>query len=479
MSESPKSLRELLELLQQEKQLLSFNREHALEPDLSAAAQAGQNIGETSPALMFNNLQGYPDKRIVLNTVSSWPNYALSMGLPKESSQQQIYQEVLRRWSDSPWELQEKTEQPPFMDNIIEGDDINLFELIPLFRGNERDGAPYITKGAFISRDISEPDNDDKENVSIYRVQAKGKNLLSAQFVPGHDCARHLSIAEERGENLKVAIAIGVPPALSVAACSPLPYEESEFKLAAALQDSPFEVYKSEHTGLNLPWSAEYIIEGEIIAGEREHEGPFGEFTGFYCGNRKMPLFKVTRVMHRDQPVFENLHLARPMSESDYIMAFNNGVAMHQELKTNFPGIKAVNALNCYGLVTIISIDQNMGGIAKSAALRAMTTAPGLISAKTVIMVDDDVDPFDMYQVMWAMSCNMNPQFDVSLINGLPSVGLDPASVPTGITAKMVIDACRPTAPDLRGNSKPKEDIAHPTGTGEWEQKLTAMIKAL
>lgn len=473
MSKQPTTLREHLDVLRENGQLLDFKDQFNMEPDLSAAAQAGFNISDKSPGLLFHNIRGYTNATIALNMVSSWPNMALSLGMPKDSTQLEMYLELLRRWRNAPIKPVMRT-SAPFLECVHEGDDLNIFDIMPLFRVNMRDGGPYITKGCLITRDLSDPENTGKQNVTIMRIQAKGKDTLGVQMVPGHDGATHMRIAEELGKNLPVAIAVGVDPALVQAASAPLAYDQSEYEYAGAILEEPYKLYHSELTGLDLPWGAEYVIEGELLAGVRDPEGPFGEFTGYYSGSRAMTTIKIKRIMHRKNPIYENLHISRPWNEEDYITAFNNGIVFQQQLETNFTGIRAVNAMHAYGLTVIISCKPSRGGIAKAIGMRAMTTTHGLICAKNVIVVDEDVDPFNNNDIWWALSTNMNPKNDVIVIPNLSGIGLDPASEPAGITHKMIIDATRPVAPETHGHyGRP---IAYPDTTEEWEDRLRAMI---
>jgi UbiD family decarboxylase len=470
----PATFREFLDVLRANGQLLDIREPVNMEPDLAAAAQAGFNISDQSPALLFHNLNGYTDAaKVALNMVSSWPNMALSFGMDKNSSQLAMYLELLRRWRKGPMKCA-LADAPPFLECVHEGEGLNIFDIMPVFRLNMRDGGPFISKGCIVTRNLRDPQNTDKQNVSIMRVQIKNKNFLGIQMVPGHDGTNHLRIAEEMGKNLPIAIAVGVDPALVQAAGASLAYGKSEYEYAGAILEQPYKLYHSKQSGLDLPWGAEYIIEGEVLAGVREPEGPFGEFTGYYSGVNKMATIKITRIMHRKDAIFENLLLSRPWNEEDWITAFNNGVIFQQELETTFTGIRAVNAMHACGMTVIISCKPSRGGVAKAIGMRVMTTAHGLVCTKSVILVDEDVDPFNNNDVWWALSTNMNPKNDVVVIPNLSGLALDPGSEPAGITHKLIIDATRPVPPETHGRyGRP---ILYPDTTSDWEKRLRAMI---
>ncbi|KUP32536.1 phenolic acid decarboxylase [Bacillus halotolerans] len=465
--------REFLAALEKEGQLLTVNEEVKPEPDLGAAARAASNLGDKSPALLFNNIYGYNNAQIAMNVIGSWPNHAMMLGLPKDTPVKEQFFEFAKRYEQFPMPVK-REETAPFHENEIT-EDINLFDILPLFRINQGDGGYYLDKACVISRDLEDPDNFGKQNVGIYRMQVKGKDRLGIQPVPQHDIAIHLRQAEERGINLPVTIALGCEPVITTAASTPLLYDQSEYEMAGAIQGEPYRIVKSKLSDLDIPWGAEVVLEGEIIAGEREYEGPFGEFTGHYSGGRSMPIIKINRVYHRNNPIFEHLYLGMPWTECDYMIGINTCVPLYQQLKEAYPNeIVAVNAMYTHGLIAIVSTKNRYGGFAKAVGMRALTTPHGLGYCKMVIVVDEDVDPFNLPQVMWALSTKMHPKHDAVIIPDLSVLPLDPGSNPSGITHKMILDATTPVAPETRGHYS--QPLDSPLTTKEWEQKLMDLM---
>lgn len=443
--------REFLAALEKEGQLLTVNEEVKPEPDLGAAARAASNLGDKTPALLFNNIYGHHDAQVALNVIGSWPNHAMMLGMPKDTPVKEQFFEFAKRYDAFPVPVK-REETAPFHENEIT-EDINLFDILPLFRINQGDGGYYLDKACVISRDLEDPDNFGKQNVGIYRMQVKGKDRLGIQPVPQHDIAIHLRQAEERGVNLPVTIALGCEPVITTAASTPLLYDQSEYEMAGAIQGEPYRIVKSKLSDLDIPWGAEVVLEGEILAGEREYEGPFGEFTGHYSGGRSMPVIKIKRVYHRNNPIFEHLYLGMPWTECDYMIGINTCVPLYQQLKEAYPNeIVAVNAMYTHGLIAIISTKTRYGGFAKAVGMRALTTPHGLGYCKMVIVVDEDVDPFNLPQVMWALSTKMHPKHDAVIIPDLSVLPLDPGSDPAGMTHKMILDATTPVAPETRGH---------------------------
>lgn len=470
-----KDLREFLQLLETEKQLLRITDEVSLEPDLAAAARAiNQVAGEASPALLFNCIKGYQNAEVVMNAHGSWPNLALMLGMEKDSSLNQQFFEFIRRYEQFPGKM-EHLDSAPWQEVVIDKD-VDLFALLPLFRLNAADGGFYIDKACIISRDLDDWENEDVQNVGIYRLQVKGKNRLGIQPVPQHDIAIHLEHAEERGEDLPVVVAIGNEPIIAICGGMEILYDQSEYKMAAVLQGSPYPVVKSTK-GLDVPWGSQYVLEGRILTRQRELEGPFGEFPGQYSGCRNYPVIEIDRVSHRKNPLFEALYLGMPWTELDYMCAVNTSVPIYIQLKNDIPEVVAVNAIFTLGLIVIVSTKRRYGGFAKAVGLRVMSMQHGLGYAKIVIVVDEDVDPFDMKQVMWAMSVKVNPAGDVIMLPNMSIDVLDPASEPEGISHKMVIDATTPITPDTRGSFG--QQLGNPPQTDAWRTKLGTLLKEL
>lgn len=468
-------LRSFLDALDAGGQLLRISDEVQAEPDLAAAANAAGRIGDTAPGLYFDDIAGFTNAKVALNTLGSWPNHAIALGMDPATSTRAQVAEFIRRWDAFPVEP-ERREDAPWRANTVQGDDINLFDLLPLFRLNDGDGGFYLDKAAVVSRDPDERDSFDKQNVGIYRMQVKGPRHLAIQPVPVHDIAIHLHAAEQRGEDLPIAITLGNDPIITLMASTPLRYDQSEYEMAGAIRQSPYPIATAPLTGFDVPWGSEVVIEGVIESRRRELEGPFGEFTGHYSGGHSMPVIRIDRISYRTDPIFESLYLGMPWTEVDYLIGPATCVPLYKQLTAEFPEVQAVNAMYTHGLLAIISTRKRYGGFAKAVGMRAMTTPHGLGYVKMVILVDEDVDPFNLPQVMWALSTKVNAAGDVVRLPNLSVVALDPSSAPSGITDKLIIDATTPVTPDDRGHfSQPVRDLPE---TAAWIDRLTTLIGA-
>lgn len=469
-----KDLREFLAKLEAEGQLVRIKEEVLPEPNIGAAGRAAANL-KNGPAVLFEKVAGYK-YQVVTNVHGSWANHALMMGMPKDTPTKEQFYELNRRWDKFPVGVKHLPTGPCKEVKITEN--INLFEVLPLYRINKWDGGFFISKASVVSRDPEFPDDFSKQNVGTYRIQVKGKDRIGIQALAFHDIAIHLRKAEERGEGLPVAICLGNDPMITFMASTPVQYNQSEYEFAGALRGGePVELVKSETGNLDVPAGAEVILEGEILPGVRTCEGPFGEFPGSYSGARLQCEIKIHTITHRKNPIFENLYLGMPWSEIDYLMALNTSVPLYKQLKESFPEVQAVNAMYTHGIGVIISTKVRLGGMGKAVAMRLLSTPHGMPYSKVVIVVDEFVDPFNLEQVMWALTTRVKPDKDVSLIENCPGMPLDPSSFPAGMHTKMIIDATSPVAPEP--NPRETALLETPDAAPEWEEKLRKLVAEL
>jgi UbiD family decarboxylase len=465
-------LREFINLLEENKQLVTITEPISPEPDLSAIGRAAPDI-KNGPAVLVEHVIGYHN-RVLLNVHGSWANHALMLGMPASSTVKEQFYELNRKWDKYPCHPVWISESEAPIKEVVITEDINLFEVLSLYRINEHDGGFYISKSLTVSRDLNEPDNFDKQNVGTYRLQVKDKDLLGIQALPFHDLAIHLHSAEERNEPLPVAICIGNDPVLNFMASTPVEYAQSEYDFAGALKGEPIVLVKSLSGNLDIPANSEVVLEGYIIPRKRSIEGPFGEFPGSYSGARLQAEVKITAITHRKDPIFESLYLGIPWTEIDYLMALNTSIPLYRQLKRDFPEVAAVNAMYTHGIGVIISTKSRLGGYGKAVAMRCLSTPHGMPYCKIVIVVDEFVDPFNLEQVMWAMTTRVRPDKDVVKIPCAPGMPLDPSSEPAGMHTKLIIDATTPVAPDTWRQT---ELLARPKKADYWYNEIIKRMK--
>ena len=446
-------LRDYLALLGEHGQCVTWPEPVLPEPDLRHVAVAASRDAMTAPAIVFDQIRGYPGRRLVVGVHGSFANIALLLGRPKSATVKELFYEMTGRWgSDRP--LLERTQPAaaPVNENRLESG-INLYDLLPLYRINDMDGGFYIAKANVVSRDPREPDHFGKQNVGIYRIQVQGPDRFTLLSVPSHDMARQIRAAEEDDLPLDIAVMIGNHPAMALFAATPVNYDESEYAYASQVMGSPLTLTESGN-GLDILANSEMVIEARLVNNARCLEGPFGEFPGSYSGIRRVPLFKVTAVSHRADPIFESIYIGRGWTEHDTLIGLNTCAPIYAQLRENFPEVVAVNALYQHGLTGIIAVKNRFAGFAKSVAMGALGTPHGLMYLKNLIMVDDDVDPFDLNEVMWALSTRTRAN-DIIVVPNMPMVIIDPAAEIPGKGHRLIIDATGFMPPDpIGGDAK-------------------------
>jgi UbiD family decarboxylase len=423
-------------------------------------------MGHYGPAVIFDNIAGYKGKEMVVGVHGSWANHALSLGLPKDTSVREQFFAVSDKWGNYPGEV-EYVDNPACQEVVIE-EGINLYEILPLYRINRLDGGHYISKACVVTSEPYATDDFEATNVGIYRLMVMGPDTIAMQLGRNHDAAEHIAQAEQENTPLPVAICLGNDPMLSFMASTPLDYHESEFHRASAFGGLTYELTRSGHGNLPIPANCEYVLEGEFIPLQRAFEGPFGEFPGTYSGSGHKLAIKIKRVTHRTNPIFESLYIGFPWTEADTIQAINTSVQMYQQAKIDFPQIAAVNAMYQHGSTVIAATKQKLPGQAKIIACRLASTPHGSYFARNIIMVDDFVDPFNLEQVMWALSTRLR-KCDISFIDAVPGNNLLPSAGLDNLDRKMIVDATTPVAPD---HLKPNMIIMPEPKAKEWKRVI-------
>ena len=326
----------------------------------------------------------------------------------------------------------------------MSGDAVDLGKL-PTPVWHRKDGGPYVSGSIVITRD---PDTG-WINASIYRVQVHTRNKVTVQF--DHQ-GRHGAIIAKKywdaGKSCPMAVVNGMDPALFIAGFEYLAAGQSEYDFAGAIKGRPIEVIAGPKTGLPLPANAEVIYEGEILppGGEALLEGPFGEFTGYYAAaKRPHPVTIITAIHHRNDPIVLGSPPMKPPRFHFGLPFRAAGIWSNLEMAgvTDVVGVWQHVAQ----LMTVVSIKQRYAGHAKRAGLIA---AANSYMGRLVVVVDDDVDPSDLADVMWAVTTRCEPAEQIDIVRDAWSSALDPR-IPEedkrrGVTShsKAVIEACRP-----------------------------------
>ncbi|HEY7163228.1 MAG TPA: UbiD family decarboxylase [Candidatus Binatia bacterium] len=404
-----RDLREFISYLEEQKELRRIRK--AVDTKYEIAAYIRKTSDIRGPALLFENVNGW---RIpVAGGVFATRKRAL---LALETSDKECagkFQYALDHLTPP-----RAVASGPCKEIILKGDDADLSRFpIPIF--SEGDSGPFITAGLVISKD---PESG-RSNTSIYRLQVHDSRRLG---VKAQQLQRQLRIAETRGEPLPVAIAIGTDPVLTLASQWDAPYGVDELELAGGLRREPVEVVRAETVDLMVPATAEIVIEGTIRPKTREIEGPFGEVGGYSTPKFPKPVIEVTAITHRKNPIFHAALTGLPTTENHILRQIPMEATYYWELKKRHPGVTAVHfpAAGAILFLVVIAMKQTYLFEARNAIASMFATRRN----KIIIVVDDDVDIYDMEKVMWAVATRSRPEEDVVIFPRLSTSGMDPSA---------------------------------------------------
>ncbi len=446
-----KVFNDLREYINEVKQLGEYKVIDGAEWDLEIGAITKlQNQIPDSPLLLFDNIKGYkPGYQVAANVLNTPRRIALALGLPLETKGI----EMVKAWRDRikgefkpipPVEVS----TGPVKENIHTGEEVDLFKF-PVPRWNEQDGGRYIGTGCMV---ILRDPEEGWVNLGCYRVEAHDKSIATVHIVPHHHGGLIRKKYWDKGLSAPVAVVCGQEPSLWTASNMPVPWGVSEYDYAGWLRGKPVEVIKGEVTDLPIPATAEIVLEGEIVppGGETRIEGPFGEWSGYSEGHAiPEQVFHVKAILHRNNPILMgSTHNVGPfdMDNGTPIMV---SATIWNILDKQIPGIKGVwVSSEARKTLIIVSIKQMFPGHAKRVGM--IVAEPTGDPTRFVIVVDDDIDPSNIGDVLWAMGTRCDPASAIDIISGCYSKASDPLLSPEKrargefTTSEAIINACKP-----------------------------------
>ena len=327
---------------------------------------------------------------------------------------------------------------------VIEGDDVDLAKL-PIPLQFSVDGAPYITAGQISARDPA----SGVDTTGFHRLMLKGKNRLGVSLHSRRRMYEFHRRAEEQGKSLPAVITIGTHPLHYMGSMVyAFPPNVRKFEIIGGLFGEPYRLARCGVDDLEVPAGAEIIIEGEILAGVHEPEGPFGEFTGYASYRSTQNVFVAKRIRMRDDAMYQSV--TSGMSKDHILVScITREGEILNALRRNLPNVRAVHVphTTCGAFMAFISMKKTADGEPQMAVMATLGTE---LYTKYVIVVDDDVDIFDLNDVMWAVATRVQAEKDIFFIPGAKAAILDPTSNPQNFTVtKMGIDATRPAGRDF------------------------------
>jgi 4-hydroxy-3-polyprenylbenzoate decarboxylase len=328
---------------------------------------------------------------------------------------------------------------PPCQAKVFEGEEVDLGRL-PIQHCWPGDAARLITWGLVITRGPSKP----RQNLGIYRMQVLGSNRVIMRWLAHRGGALDYRDWQQQrpGEPFPIAVALGADPATILAAVTPIPDTLSEYAFAGLLRGSRTEVTSCLGSDLQIPSSAEIILEGHLHPGETAPEGPFGDHTGYYNEIETFPVLTIDRITHREQPIYHSTYTGRPPDEPAIL-----GVALNEVfvpiLQKQFPEIEDfyLPPEGCSYRWAVVTMKKQYPGHAKRVMMGVWSFLRQFMYTKFVVVVDDDVDARDWKDVIWAMTTRMDPARDTMLVENTPIDYLDFASPVSGLGSKIGFDA--------------------------------------
>jgi len=405
------------------------------------------NEEQKGPALLYENVKGY-DIPVFTSAFTTPQRIAICLEQDPSLSMCQLS----RKWMELTTKQMIRpkyVDNPPVMENVIEGDAVDL-DMFPSPFFYPDDGGRFFGTSAFmVTRD---PDTG-WTNLGTYRAQVLGKNILGSQIIKGKHGDMHMKKYKERGELMPAAYVVGCDPVLFLASSTLVSAQTDEYDVAGSLRGRPVDVFKSDLTGLTYPANAEIIAEGFIDPNELMEEGPFGEYTGYYSGNKgkdyPKPVLRVKRILHRNKPIFWATTVGKPINDIHMIQSLNRTATLWHDLETmKVPGIQSVYlpAAATGRFWVIVSVRQMYPGHSNHVADAVLGSTTGHYGVKGVIIVDHDIAADDMDRVWWALATRFDPKRSAQIIDRGRSTPLDPGLPIEAreITSRLILDACTP-----------------------------------
>ena len=447
-------LRDFIDYLEKRGELVRITQE--VDPYLEMTEISDRTLRAKGPALLFENPKGYsvpvlcnlfgtPDRvamGIGQESLSALRDVGTLLAFLKEPEPPKGLRDLWEKRHDFKQVLNMPVKQikhPPCQEIVLEGDAVNL-DTLPIQTCWPGDAGPLVTWPLVITRG---PDKE-RQNLGIYRMQKIAKNKLIMRWLAHRGGALDYRDWQKKfpGKPYPVAVALGADPATTLGAVTPVPDTLSEYAFAGLLRGEKTQVAKCLGSDLQVPATAEYILEGFLYPGEEADEGPFGDHTGYYNEVERFPVFTVERITHRKNPIYHSTYTGRPPDEPAVL-----GVALNEVfvpiLQKQFPEIVDfyLPPEGCSYRMAIVSMKKQYPGHAKRVMMGVWSFLRQFMYTKFVIVTDDDVDVRNWEDVVWALTTRMDPVRDTVMIENTPIDYLDFASPVSGLGSKMGLDA--------------------------------------
>ena len=401
------------------------------------------------PAILLENIKGF-NVPIVSNIFGTLDRFAMACGFPRGQTIHQYRDLFIERLGKSNWAKPRLVKSGPCKEVIFTGEEVDLGKF-PILQWHPNDGGPYITLPLVISKDVKFG-----VNASIYRMMVHDRKTTGIMCNIFQDQGIYLGRAKKEGrEKIECAVAIGVEPALYVAAVTKIPLNENEFEFAAAFRNgTPIDVVKCETVDLEVPASSEIVLEGEISTIHKKREGPYGEWMGYFEEEMLLPVFEVKCITHRKNPLYLMTIEGPSLGDAEMLRMIPQISTFTKEAKERITGfVDAWLPPSGRNYTAFISIRKRYPGWGKVAIYQAFSMPYIASSANCVIVTDEDIDLSNLEDIIWVLSTRVDPSHDVIITPPIGGYPLNPAGSsrpyefsPTGLTdvtlcSKIGIDA--------------------------------------
>ncbi len=454
-----RDLRGFIQLLEGRGQLLRIDA--LVDPDLEIAEIANRMLQRGGPGLLFERVKGasFPVAVNLMGTVERicW---AMNMQHPQELEELGKKLAMLQQ-PKPPKQISQAIDfgkvlfdvvkaKPgrdffPLCQQVVIGENELDLNQLPLIRPYPGDAGKIIPLGLVITKDCQTK----TPNVGVYRLQLQSRHSMTVHWLSVRGGARHLRKAAENGQQLEVAIALGVDPLIIMAAATPIPVDLSEWLFAGLYGGTGVKLAKCKTVDLEVPADSEFVLEGTITPGEVLPDGPFGDHMGYYGVLEDSPLIRFHCMTHRQDPIYLTTFSGRPPKEEAMMAIALNRIytpILRQQVSEIVDFFLPMEALSYKA--AIVSIDKAYPGQARRAALAFWTALPQFTYTKFVIVVDKNINVRDPHQVVWAIASKVDPRRDVFILPNTPFDSLDFASEKIGLGGRMGIDATTKIPPE-------------------------------
>ncbi len=394
--------------------------------NLEIAEIARRSIQEKGPAILFENIKDHEHTRctkLFVNGLTRRNRIALMLGLPEDTPREAMVKEVKKRYRQGVAPVRVKT--GPVKENIVKGNDIDLFQF-PVVKWHPLDGGRYIDNFCGV---VTKDPETGQLNVGLYRGMVIAKNKISKYMIPHQHWGQHYLKYQQRGEPMPIAMVYGWDDVLPFVAGSPMAHPPTEYEVMGSLRQKPVELIKCETSDIEVPASAEIVIEGTISPdpGDFENEGPFGEWPGFYGWTRKRPVVKVNCITHRNDPILRGqAEGMKPgvISEGGYIGLYSHAALLLNYLESaGVPGIMDIIPAPW----VVVKLHKTYEGQARQVASAIWGSCLGLEFDKVIMVVDEDVDIYNLRALQLAIRDKIDPADGLVVWPNAQGYTLDPA----------------------------------------------------